>query len=77
MGGSHNRQQSRQVNTQQYDGPITRGYIKNVHEGIDTDALKAALEQYGEVVYYDINRLKVRTVLHEVSYLLWITILIC
>lgn len=59
VGGSHNRQQSRQTFEQQ-QGPITRAYIKNVHEGITSEELKSHLEQYGEVSYFDVNRIKVR-----------------
>lgn len=59
VGGSHARQQSRQVNSQQQEGPQTRAYIKNVHEGIEGNELKAHLEKYGEVVYFDLSRQKV------------------
>ncbi len=60
VGGSHNRNQSRQTNvTQQPEGPQYRGYIKNVHEGVDGNALKAHLETFGEVTYFDIARQKV------------------
>ncbi|KAK3719515.1 hypothetical protein LTR37_004373 [Vermiconidia calcicola] len=57
VGSSHNRQQSRQVNHQQ-EQPQSRGYIKNVHENIDGNELKAHLETYGELIYFDISRTK-------------------
>lgn len=59
VGSSHTRQQSRQVNTQQQEGPQHRGYIKNVHEGVDDSELKARLETFGELLYFDIARQKV------------------
>ncbi|KAK5126634.1 hypothetical protein LTR85_009568 [Meristemomyces frigidus] len=59
VGGSHNRSQSRQAPAQQQEqGPQSRGYIKNVHEGIDIADLKAHLEQFGELTYFDIARQK-------------------
>lgn len=60
VGGSHNRAQSRQANVQQEQGPQNRGYIKNVHEGIDPNELKSHLEEFGEVTYFDVARQKVR-----------------
>jgi len=60
VGGSHGRQQSRAANTQQQEqGPQSRGYIKNVHEGIEFQDLKAQLEKFGETTYFDIARQKV------------------
>lgn len=60
VGGSHNRNQSRQTTAPtQPEGPMWRGYIKNVHEGVDGNALKAHLETYGKVLYFDIARQKV------------------
>jgi hypothetical protein len=58
VGGSHNRQQSRQVNQQQ-EAPSNRGYIKNVHSGINADELKAALDEVAEVTYFDVAPEKV------------------
>ncbi|KAF2719387.1 hypothetical protein K431DRAFT_286827 [Polychaeton citri CBS 116435] len=54
----HGRQQSRQVNGQQPDAPQYRGYIKNVTDAIDGNELQKAIEQYGELLYFDIARQK-------------------
>lgn len=59
VGGSHNRQQSRQTNVAQPEQPQNRGYIKNVHENVNYDELKAELEKFGELSYFDIARQKV------------------
>lgn len=59
VGGNHNRSQSRQAPVQQEQGPQSRGYIKNVHEGFDINELRAHLEQFGELTYFDIARQKV------------------
>jgi len=58
VGGNHNRQQSRQVNAQE-QGPQNRAYVKNVYESVDGAELKARLEQFGEITYFDISRPKV------------------
>ncbi|KAK4507411.1 hypothetical protein PRZ48_001146 [Zasmidium cellare] len=58
VGGSHNRQQSRQTNAPQPEQPQNRGYIKNVHENVDYEELKAELEKFGELAYLDIARQK-------------------
>lgn len=56
----HNRQQSRQTNAPQQEQPQqNRGYIKNVHENVDAAELRKVLEQFGEIVYFDIARQKV------------------
>ena len=59
VGSSHSRQQSRQANNAQQDAPQYRGYIKNVHEGVDQNELRSALEKFGELVYFDVARQKV------------------
>ncbi|QIW96937.1 hypothetical protein AMS68_002455 [Peltaster fructicola] len=59
VGGSHNRQQSRQVNGQQTEGPQRKAYIKNVQESIQTTDLKEVLEKFGKVSHVDISRQKV------------------
>lgn len=38
----------------------TLGYVRNVTEGVKTEELRAALAQHGELVYFDVNRGKVR-----------------
>lgn len=59
VGGSHNRQQSKQTNAQTQEQQQNRGYIKNVHENVDAAKLKAELEKFGELQYFDIARQKV------------------
>lgn len=59
VGPSHNRQQSRQTNVQQ-EGPQHRGYVKNVMDNVDVSELKAALEKFGKLLYFDVARQKVR-----------------
>ena len=49
---------ARQTNQQQAE-PQYRGYIKNVSEGVDYNELKAKVEEFGEVTYFDISRMKV------------------
>jgi hypothetical protein len=58
VGGSHNRQHSRQVNQPQ-EQPNYRGFIKNVHSNINPDELKAALGEVAEVTYFDVAHEKV------------------
>ncbi|KAI7056820.1 hypothetical protein KC352_g44299, partial [Hortaea werneckii] len=55
---SHGRQQSRAQNAQQQEQPQNRGYIKNVHEGVDDNALKEHLKRFGEISYFDVARQK-------------------
>jgi hypothetical protein len=62
VSGSHNRQQSRQVNgqqQQQQEPSHPRGYIKNVQENIKGPEMKEKLAQFGEINYFDIYRAKV------------------
>ena len=60
VGGSHNRQQSRQTNQQQQQqGPQSRGYIKNVYENVKDEDLRASLERFGELSDCHIARAKV------------------
>nr|POF02603.1 putative g3bp-like protein [Quercus suber] len=59
VGGNHNRQQSRQTNTQPPETPQVRAYIKNIREEMDAGALKAYLEKFGEITHFDIARQKV------------------
>ena len=59
---SHNRQQSRQATTFQSDqSSLGRGYIKNVSEAVSHEELRSKMEQFGELLYFDISRAKVRT----------------
>ena len=66
VGGSHTRQQSRQVPTP-YEAPSNRGYIKNVHSGINTEELNAALNEVAEVIYFDVAPEKVSYSSHTIS----------
>ncbi|GAM82592.1 hypothetical protein ANO11243_005740 [Dothideomycetidae sp. 11243] len=57
--GDNRRQQGRsQANAGAQDGPQNRAYIKNVHDGIDSKQLRAALEKFGELAYFDVSRQK-------------------
>jgi len=58
VGNTHNRQQSRQVNAPTADVPQFRGYIKNVSDNVDANALKAALDKFGKVTHFDVVRFK-------------------
>lgn len=57
--GDHKRQQSRQATGPEQHGPQHRGYVKNVHEGIDAAELRKVMEKYGELQYFDVARQKV------------------
>jgi hypothetical protein len=61
-GNDHAKRQNR---PQSVSGPIekegTMGYVRNVTEAVKTEELRAALASYGELVYFDINRSKVRS----------------
>jgi hypothetical protein len=60
-GSDHAKRQNR---PQSVSGPLekegTMGYVRNVTEAVKADELKAALSSYGELVYFDVNRQKVR-----------------
>jgi len=58
--GDHKKQQSKaQVQTGPQEGPQNRAYIKNVHESVDAGDLRAMLEKFGELAYFDVSRQKV------------------
>lgn len=62
-GADHTRKQSRPANApaqaqQGHDGRI-RAFVKNVTEEVDADALKKELAKHGEIVYFDVARVKV------------------
>lgn len=60
VGGDHKRQQSKaQASTGAQEASQNRAYIKNVSETIDAKDLRATLEKYGEISYFDIARQKV------------------
>lgn len=54
-GADHKKTQSRAGEEQ-----IVLGYIKNVTEKVDADALKQTLSRFGKVKYFDVSRPKVR-----------------
>lgn len=56
VGGSHNRQQSKQINPTPVEAPTNRGYIKGVFEHVPVEQLRAAVEQFGELSYFDVAR---------------------
>ena len=68
-GLDHNKRQSRAMPQQQQapqqqqqgsnENSMTRAYIKNVYESVDADELKSTLSKYGELAYFDVNRMKV------------------
>jgi RNA recognition motif. (a.k.a. RRM, RBD, or RNP domain) len=62
-GGDHTKRQNR---PQSVSGPIekdvTMGYVRNVTEGVGSEELRATLSSYGDLIYFDINRTKVRTI---------------
>jgi hypothetical protein len=59
--GSDNK--TRQARPQSVSGPQekegTMGYVRNVTEDVQTEELRSALSNYGELVYFDVNRQKV------------------
>ncbi|KAI0118639.1 hypothetical protein GGR51DRAFT_554329 [Nemania sp. FL0031] len=60
MAGSDSKRQNR---PQSISGPLTEkegtlGYVKYVTEKVGREELEGALAQYGELVYFDINRQK-------------------
>ncbi|KAF7190125.1 putative G3BP-like protein [Pseudocercospora fuligena] len=59
VSSSHNRQQSRQANNvSQQEESANRGYIKNVSDNVEHNKLRAELEKFGKVAYFDIARQK-------------------
>ena len=60
-GGDHAKRANR---PQSVSGPPekegTMGYVRNVTEKVTTEDLKAALSSYGQLIYFDVNRSKVR-----------------
>lgn len=53
-----NRPQSQSVSSSQTN---VLGYVKNVTEKVDASLLKAQLQTFGELNYFDVSRLKVRS----------------
>jgi hypothetical protein len=61
-GSDHAKRQNR---PQSVSGPPekegTMGYVRNVTEKVGADELRAALGAFGQLIYFDVNRGKVRT----------------
>ncbi|PPJ53639.1 hypothetical protein CBER1_00804 [Cercospora berteroae] len=59
VGSTHNRNGSKQTNSApQQQEPQFRGYIKNVSDNVDGNKLRAELEKFGDLLYFDIARQK-------------------
>ncbi|KAL1311726.1 hypothetical protein AAFC00_001823 [Neodothiora populina] len=59
VGGDHKRQQSKaQAAGGAQEAPQYRAYIKNVNDTIDAKDLRAELEKFGELLYFDVARQK-------------------
>lgn len=56
----HSKRQSRPQNKAAAEGNVL-GYIKNVTEKIEASKLRSALEQYGEIKYFDVSRPRAST----------------
>ena len=65
-GQEHSRKQGRQQSGSVSGGTNEKGgvlgYIKNVTERVDASILKSTLIKHGKLEYFDVSRLKVRTV---------------
>jgi len=65
-GSDHSKRQNRpQSISTPPEKEGTMGYVKNVTEKVTADELKAALSAFGELIYFDINRGKVRSIFLE------------
>lgn len=59
VGSAHNRNASKQTNSApQQQEPQFRGYIKHVSDNVDGNKLRAELEKFGDLLYFDIARQK-------------------
>lgn len=45
------------------DKETVMAYVKNVTEKVPTEALRVALQKFGELAYFDVSRPKVRTMI--------------
>ena len=73
-GAENNKRQARPIPQHQTsfqqgnnENPMTRAYIKNVYESVDADELKSTLSKYGELAYFDVNRMKVSNTPFRIS----------
>jgi hypothetical protein len=64
-GAEHTRKQSRAHNAPavSQDGRV-RAFVKNVTEDVEAEALKSLLSKFGELVYFDVSRPKVCSILY-------------
>jgi hypothetical protein len=61
-GSDHSKRQNRpQSISVPPEKEGTMGYVKNVTEKVGADELRAALGTFGELIYFDVNRGKVRS----------------
>ncbi|GAB7345187.1 hypothetical protein MBLNU457_3568t1 [Dothideomycetes sp. NU457] len=57
--GDHKKQQKgAQAAAGAQEGPQTRAYIKNVSENLDPKDLRAAMEKFGDITYFDVHKAK-------------------
>lgn len=58
--GDHKKQQKgAQAAAGAQEGPQTRAYIKNVSENLEPKELRAAMEKFGDITYFDVHKAKV------------------
>lgn len=57
--GDKRQQNKAQAAAGAQETPSNRAYIKSVHESIDSKTLRDAIEKFGELAYFDVNRPKV------------------
>ena len=58
--GDHKKQQKgAQAAAGAQEGPQTRAYIKNVSENLEPKDLRAAMEKFGDITYFDVHKAKV------------------
>jgi hypothetical protein len=63
-GSDHAKRQSRpQSISVPGDKETVMAYVKNVTEKVPTEALRVALQKFGELAYFDVSRPKVRTMI--------------
>lgn len=62
VGSDHTKRQNRpqSISAAPAEKEGTMGYVRNVSDKVGTEELKAALGSFGNMIYFDINRSKVR-----------------
>jgi hypothetical protein len=68
-GVDHSRTKSRSGPAVTDNGHV-RAYVKNVFASVGADELKAELEKYGELAYYDVSRAKVSLLICTIDIML-------